>query len=124
MYQKLILLFLICFSTTLARVPSRTHETEETPAVVADKSKDEAPIESNPVERTPVTDNDDESSILSNRPKKPIGVILFRTQPRISLFRDRSPFDSPAFHPLGHPHFAFGNPGSFRDDPALRLLCK
>lgn len=138
MFKQLVfVLLLINLSTSsvFARVPPRNSPAtaEETVAVDAVKAKEESPTESNPVEKTPVSEtgaagNDEESSML-DKPRKPIGVILFRTQPQISIFRDRSPFgptfgsDLQPFPGLHAPHFGLRN-GFGHDDPAIRLLCE
>ena len=128
--QLVFVLLLINLSTTFGRVPPRNSPVtaEETPVV--DAVKPESSTESNPVERTPVSEtSDNDESPLADKPRKPYGVILFRTQPQISIFRDRSPF-SPSFgselqpFPSLHaPHFGLRN-GFNHDDAAIRLLCE
>lgn len=133
MFKQLIfVLLLINLSTSsvFARVPPRGSPATGDEAAVDAKAKEESPAESNPVEKTPVSETgaDDESSMV-DKPRKPIGVILFRTQPQISIFRDRSPF-GPAFGSelqpfpgLHAPHFGLRN-NFGHDDPAIRLLCE
>lgn len=122
-------LLLICVSTAFARVPPRTnHET------AVDTDPKESPIQT-PVERSPIDSEESLSPMNGNSSpnKKPISVILFRTQPAFSVFRDRSPFTPMRMSsPFDHPHFSanFGNSGfgghsfgsSNHDDPALRLI--
>lgn len=132
--RLLLVCLLICLSSShvFGRVPPRNSQTEsEGPAVDAAKPEEaSSATDSNPIERTPVseTDSNDESSAV-DKPRKPIGVILFRTQPQISIFRDRSPFgpsfgsEMQPFPGMHSPHFSMRN-GFGHDDPALRLLCK
>ena len=130
-YAFVLLLICLSIDPIFGRVPPRNSpvNAEETPAVDAAKPEDSA-TESSPVERTPVSESaDSDESSLADKPRKPIGVILFRTQPQISIFRDRSPF-GPSFgselHPfpsLHSPHFGLGNRFG-HDDPAIRLLCE
>jgi len=125
MYKQLIFAFLLInFSTCLARLPPRNHETEE---ATVDKAKD--PIEA-PVERSPfdIATNDDKSvnSDKSIVPKKQPIIILFRHQSPFSIFSNRasshqSPFSS-GFSPpfLNHHHHHLDS--DLNEDPSIKLI--
>jgi len=124
MKGPVIFLVVLNLCVCLARVPSRNHETEAT--AVENRPKDDQPVEA-PVERTPIESlpaNEQPSTLDRPFHRKPVGVILIRQQPSISLFGgDRSP-NPFAFQPslLDHSHFHNFHNGNPQDDPALRLI--